>query len=60
MVTHISQSIQKLNEKKQQEQNARDEVTEIRDAVVEVAELVAELYTAANTNNDNKEDGGNG
>lgn len=60
MVVHIPQSIKKLNSKKQQEQNARDEVTEIRDAVVEVAELVAELYAAASVNNDNEEGGNNG
>ncbi len=60
MVTHIEQSIKRLNEKKQQEQDARDEVTEIRDAVIEVAELVSELYTAANANNENKGDGENG
>lgn len=58
MVTHLKQSIKKLNDKKQKEQDTHAEVTEIRDAVIEIAELVSELYSAAD--NENKEDGGNG
>ena len=58
MVTHIKQSIKNLNDKKRREQDKQDEVTEIRDAVIEIAELVSELYSAAD--NENKEDGGNG
>lgn len=58
MVTHLKQSIKNLNDKKRREQDKQDEVTEIRDAVIEIAELVSELYSAAE--NENKEDGENG
>lgn len=55
--TELSVTFKRLNEKKQQEQDARDEVTEIRDAVIEVAELVSELYTVANANKESGENG---
>lgn len=41
MVFHIKQSIKRLNEKKEAEKKAQDEISELQDAIIEIADIVA-------------------
>lgn len=41
MVFHIKQSIKRLNEKKEAEQQAQTEISELQDAIIEIADIVA-------------------
>lgn len=41
MVFHIKQSIKRLNEKKETEKKAQDEISELQDAIIEIADIVA-------------------
>lgn len=59
MVVHFKQSIKKLNEKKQKEQELQDKVAELQDAMIEVAGIVSDTYAAV-ASSENKEGGENG
>lgn len=47
MVFHIKQSIKRLNEKKEAEQQAQTEISELQDAIIEIADIVAATVPAS-------------
>ena len=55
MVLWFKNSIKRLNEKKEAEQQTQIEISELQDAIIEIADIVNDIYDASS-----KEDTTNG